>query len=69
MGDFAFQEISFYIDAALKILNPSDFEDFFFFTVPIGDQAKGHVAKLVDALDLGSNGATRGGSTPSVPTA
>ena len=34
----------------------------------ICDLLKGRVAELADALDLGSSGATRGGSTPSTPT-
>ena len=31
-------------------------------------QHKGRVAELADALDLGSSGATHGGSIPSTPT-
>ena len=34
----------------------------------IRSQRRGHVAELADALDLGSNGEIRAGSTPVVPT-
>jgi|GEM_PF-4352108 len=53
MADFAFQTISLYIGVILKVLNPSDFEDFFIFT---NHGTSGHVAELAErpanAIDM-----------------
>lgn len=47
-------EMAKFVDASRKMRHPYT--------------QNGHVAKLADALDLGSSGVTLGGSSPSVPT-